>query len=274
MGRIVVAAAASHAPGIVAMQDLADPEQAKHFLGGMDHIGSELRAAQPDVIIAVTNEHFANFYLNNVPAMCIGTGASHRGPVEPFMGEERKVPGDRKLAQTLLQGLLDRDFDLSFSEELWFDHGTMVPLHFFNPEMTIPVVPIIVNNIYPPMPKPRRLYHLGQAIASVVGELPEDQRVALVGTGGLSHRVGTPDNGEITVEFDHEFLEVVQRGELRKLAELSNEDLAAAGNGTHEVRNWLSVFGAIGDVPADYTVYEPVSGWATGCGAALWKLGF
>jgi aromatic ring-opening dioxygenase catalytic subunit (LigB family) len=148
----------------------------------------------------------------------------------------------------------------------------MVPLHFVNAGMALPVVPIIVNNLYEPMPAPRRLYRLGQAIASVVEELPGEQRVALLGTGGLSHRVGTPDAGEITIEFDHQFLDGVRNGEGSKLAKLSDHDLERAGNGTHEVRNWLCVMGAIGDVPADFVVYEAVAGWATGCGAAVWTI--
>jgi aromatic ring-opening dioxygenase catalytic subunit (LigB family) len=272
MGRIVVAAAASHAPGIVAFKDQADPGQAQRFFDGMDRVAAEVRAARPDVILAITNEHFANFYLDNVPALCLGIASSYRGPLEPFMGEEQEIPGDRALGRVLLGALLDREFDVSFSEDLWFDHGTMVPLHFVNPGMALPVVPLIVNNLYEPMPTPRRLYRLGQAIASIVEELPGGRRVALLGTGGLSHRVGTPDAGEITVEFDEQFLAAVARGEGSKLAELSHDDLARAGNGAHEVRNWLCVMGALGDVPADFVVYEAVEGWATGCGAAVWKL--
>jgi protocatechuate 4,5-dioxygenase beta chain len=55
------------------------------------------------------------------------------------------------------------------------------------------------------------------------------------------------------------------------LAELSHEELTKVGNGTHEIRNWLCALGAIGDIPADFTVYEAAYGWATGCGAAVWK---
>jgi len=272
MGKIVVAAAASHAPGILAFRDQADPAQAARFYEGMDRVNREVQAARPDVIVAITNEHFVNFYLDNVPAMCIGIAPSYRGPIEPFLGEELKVPGDRELGRALLSGLLERDFDVAYSEELWFDHGTMVPLHFVNPAMALPVVPIIVNNLYDPMPTPQRVYRLGKAIASAVDDLPEERRVALLATGGLSHRVGTPDAGEITVEFDHEFLDGVRRGEGSKLAELSHDDLERAGNGAHEVRNWLCAMGAIGDVPAAFVAYEPIQGWQTGCGAAVWTL--
>lgn len=62
------------------------------------------------------------------------------------------------------------------------------------------------------------------------------------------------------IEFDERFLESVRLREGSKLAELSHEDLARAGNGTHEIRNWLCVMAAVGDVPADFVVYEPVEG--------------
>jgi hypothetical protein len=106
----------------------------------------------------------------------------------------------------------------------------------------------------------------------VISELPGDRRVALLATGGLSHKVGTVDAGEIDAAFDQRFLEDVLAGRGSKLAELRSDELDRIGNGTHEVRNWLCAMGAVGDVPADFTVYEPVQGWATGCGAALWSL--
>lgn len=273
MGRIVVVGAASHAPGIVAFRDQADPDQAARFYEGMDGLASAVRAASPDVIVAVTNDHYVNYYLDNVPPICVGTAASYRGPVERFMGDEKQIPGDRNYSRELLRALLERDFDVSFSEKLQFDHGTMVPLHFLNHDLAIPVVPIVVNNIYEPMPSPRRLYQLGQVLSKAIEEIPDDRRVALVATGGLSHSVGTPRAGDIDVEFDSKFLEAIRRGEGSTLASLTHDELEMAGNGTHEVRNWLCALGAAGDRPADLVVYEPVQAWATGCGAALWKVG-
>jgi len=272
MAKIVVVAAASHAPGIVAFKDQADPEQAGRFYEGMDRIAAAVRDARPDLILAVTNDHYVNYYLDNVPAICVGIASSYRGPVEAFMGEEREVPGDRPFAKSLLDSLLGNDFDVAYSEKLCFDHGTMVPLHFFNPDLALPVVPILVNNIYEPMPSPRRLHQLGLAISELVDELPGDQRVALVATGGLSHSVGTPSAGEIRADFDEDFLAAVMRGEGSRLAELSHRELESYGNGTHEIRNWLCAMGATGDVPADFVVYEPVQAWATGCGAVVWGM--
>lgn len=276
MGTIVAAAAASHSPGIVGMGGPApDAAQAERFHAGMHRIGAHFTQKKLDVILAITNEHFVNFYLNNVPALCIGTATSFGGPVEPFLGiPYSEIPGDRPFAKELVKAALEADFDVSFSEELRFDHGTMVPLNYVNEGLKTPVVPIIVNNIFPPLPTPRRLHAFGRFLARAIRSGFGDARVGLLATGGLSHKVGTIDAGEIKPEFDHAFLERVAAGKGSELAaELTHEALAEIGNGTHEVRNWLCVMGAVGDVPAEVLAYEAVPEWATGCGAVLWSIG-
>lgn len=273
MGTIVAAAAASHSPGITGFVDMADPGQVERFHGAMHEIGRRFEEADPDVIVTITNEHFVNFYLDNVPAICVGTATSYFGPVEPWLGvPQTDVPGERRFAKALVADALAADFDVSFSEELRFDHGTMVPLHFANPDMAIPVVPIVVNNLYPPLPRPGRLYDFGRFLARAIADDGTDTRVALLATGGLSHKVGTVDAGEITPDFDRSFLDDVVAGNGSKLAVLTSDELAEIGNGTHEVRNWLCVMGTLGDVGAEVLSYEEVPAWATGCAAVAWKL--
>ena len=274
MGTVVAAAAMSHAPGIAGMGGPGpDPEAEGRFHAALHRIAEHLEQSRPDVLLVVTSEHFSNFYLNNVPAICIGTAPAFGGPVEPFLGIPwTEVPGARPTAKKLVAAALDAGFDVSFSEELRLDHGTMVPLHFVNPGMRIPIVPVVVNTLYEPMPAPRRLHEfgrfLGRAIEAEIGET----RVALLATGGLSHKVGTPDAGEIRPDFDRTFLDGVAKGRGSELAGLTHAELAEVGNGTHEVRNWLCVMGAVGDVPAEITAYEPLPAWATGCAAVTWSV--
>ena len=274
MGTIVAAAATSHAPGISGMPG-PQPEagQGERFHAALQRIAERFERSRAEVLVVITSEHFANFYLNNVPAICVGTAPAFGGPVEPFLGIPwTEVPGARPLAKQLVAAALDSGFDVSFSEELRLDHGTMVPLHFVNPGLKIPIVPVLVNNLFEPLPAPRRLHEfgrfLGRAIESELGEV----RVGLLATGGLSHKVGTPDAGEIRPDFDRSFLEDVEKGRGSKLAGLTHRELSEIGNGTHEVRNWLCVMGAVGDVPAQIEAYEPIEAWATGCGAVSWPV--
>ena len=274
MGTIVAAAAASHSPGITGFPDTAPEDARERYYAGMRAIAANFAAAKPDVILTVTNEHFVNFYLNNIPAICIGTAAGYYGPVEPFLRiPQGTVPGDRAFGKNLTAAAIEAGFDVAFSEELNLDHGTMVPMHFVNEGMKTPVVPVMMNNLWPPVPTPRRVYQFGKFLASAIAAMP-DVRVALLATGGLSHKVGTIDAGEVNEAWDREFLDDVVNGRSAKLTGYSFMDIHSIGNGTNEVRNWICVMGAVDDAPAEVASYEPMpyEGWATGCGALIWKV--
>ena len=62
-------------------------------------IGEALRAARPDALIVIAAEHFANFFMNNMPAYAIGMADHYEGPIEDpdWLGIERtRVPGQRR----------------------------------------------------------------------------------------------------------------------------------------------------------------------------------
>lgn len=274
MGEIVLGAAISHAPGITGWPDRPDSQQSGRFYAGIEKLHRAFEEARPDIVVLVSNEHFVNFYLNNMPAICVGTGESHFGPVEPeawLRIPKTRVPGHPALAKALVKEALNSGFDLSFAEELALDHGSMLPLHLVHPGKNIPVVPIIVNNIAEPMPSPERVYQLGTLLRRVISSRPKGESVAVLGTGGLSHWVGTPEQGRINVAFDERFLDLAGRGKGDELAGWSPEEIGKGGNGAHEVRNWLGVMGAFPEVKGEVVAYEPVVGWATGCGAIIWR---
>jgi aromatic ring-opening dioxygenase catalytic subunit (LigB family) len=149
---IVFACAASHAPGMTAWTEAAPKEQSEKFLGCYRKLGEMLAASRPDVLVAITVEHWANFFLNHMPAFCIGRADHYEGPVEEWLRiPKARVPGDSKLSAELLAACLDGGFDPTFSDELLFDHATMLPLHFLNPNMAVPVIPVIINTLTTPM---------------------------------------------------------------------------------------------------------------------------
>lgn len=275
MGEIVVAAGASHAPGITGRPENADPEQVSRFYAGMDRIKEAFEAAQPDVIIEIANDHLLNFYLDNIPAICVGVADSYFGPSEEeswLRIPRTTVPGNRDFGMTLVREALNFGFDLAYSEDLIIDHAEMVPLHFITPAMDVPVIPILVNDFVDPMPTPLRAYQLGALIRQVIASRPKDEKVAVLGTGGLSHWVGTPESGLINVEFDERFLEAIDHGTGRAVADWTPLEIGRGGNGAHEIRNWLAVMGALDGVKGEVVAYEPVPQWVTGCGAVIWKL--
>jgi 2,3-dihydroxyphenylpropionate 1,2-dioxygenase len=263
---IVFACAASHAPGMTAWTEAAPKEQAEHFLGSYRRLGERLAASRPDVIVALTVEHWANFFLNSMPTLCIGRAAHYDGPIEEWLRiPKARVPGHRNLSAELIDSCLDGGFDPAFSDELLFDHATFLPLHFLNPNMAVPVVPIIMNTLTPPMPTAKRCFAFGEFLGKVLEK--NSRRIAIIATGGLSHWPGEAKHGKINIPFDKRFLETLVGGDRAKLTEYTHEEInTEAGSGGHEIRTWIALAGAVQNWRAELLAYEPVVPWATGCG--------
>ena len=96
-----------------------------------------------------------------------------------------------------------------------------------------------------------------------------DERVAIFGTGGISHWVGSPGMGNINQEFDRKILDMVAAGDLEGLIALPDKMVfEEAGNGAIEIKNWICAMSAVPEGKACSIYYEPVFPWVTGCGFA------
>jgi aromatic ring-opening dioxygenase catalytic subunit (LigB family) len=144
--------------------------------------------------------------------------------------------------------------------------------HAIDPSHRLPLVPFIQNCAVKPMPSLRRCYQLGQAIRRVVEGFGGAERVAVVGAGGLSHWIGVPQVGRIDSEFDHWFLDRLERGQLDDVLDLPDEELELAGNGAHEIRSWLTIAGLAAPSTAKVLAYEPITPWITGMGVVTYDL--
>jgi aromatic ring-opening dioxygenase catalytic subunit (LigB family) len=142
----------------------------------------------------------------------------------------------------------------------------MTVLHLLDPGARRPVVPIVQNCAVAPMPSLGRCYRLGGALRRAIEAWPVAARVALIGTGGLSHWVGMPGMGRINTEFDRWFLDCLAAGRAEDVLALTDREVERAGNGAHEIRSWLTVAGAVAGKPARVLAYEPVAAWVTGMG--------
>ncbi len=278
MGRIVGGGMTSHAPNITARPVIADPPQRARFLTALEEMRRRLEAAKPDVLVIFANDHLQNFFYDNMPAVCVGVAerywAPSAGGAEFLRIPARQVPGAREWARAFLETGLDRGFDLAYAHELEFWDDVSVPLHFLMPEARVPIVPILTNCVAPPLAPPRRSYELGALVAAVVeGVRPGAERVALLGSGGISHWIGVPENGKINPEFDHRVLGAISEGRGQSLAALTGDQIEKeGGNGGQELRNWLSVLGALPGKKGEVLAYEPVPEWLTGSGVVWMTL--
>jgi len=266
---LVFAGVCSHAPGITGRAGRADPAVRDAFYANLDEMRTRLEAARPDALIVVAAEHFANFFMNNMPAYCIGMGENYSGPIEDeqWLAIRRTdVPGNADLSRRLIEATLPT-IDVAYAEEWKFDHGIMVPLHFLTPRYDLPVIPVNINCQGPPLTPLGRAYEFGRALRRACDAQPE--RIALVGTGGISHWPATPDSGTINEAWDREFLERFLANRREELVAYTDEEtLRDAGQGGFEIRTFLAVAGATEGSGGELLFYAPIPIFAVGCTVA------
>lgn len=274
MAKIVAAYAASHAP-LVARDWHILPAPAKERLSAAyRELGRQLSAVKPDVIVEIAPDHWSNFFINNLPTVCIGVGEMHDGPPEPFLKDYPFNPmqGAPELAMHILKTALDNDFEPSVSHHMKLDHGFCIPLMRMELKQLPPIVPIVINSLEEPMPSLKRCLAWGTLIRKAVESYPEDLRVVVLTSGGLSHSIGEPTMGAIDEAFDHDCIEAFRKGTEAPLLSFLESNLAKAGNGAQEVRNWLVAHGAAHAQGFALIDYFPVPEVYVGCGFAAWKI--
>jgi 2,3-dihydroxyphenylpropionate 1,2-dioxygenase len=262
---LVFAGVASHAPGIVSRADKADPAARDKFYAAYDKMRQALEAAKPDALIIVAAEHFANFFMNNMPAYAIGMAESYEGPIEDpdwLKIERRTIPGDADLSRRLIQNVM-QDVDVAFAEEWKFDHGISVPLHFLTPRYDLKIVPANINCQGPPLTPLHRAKAFGQALRKACDAVPE--RIAIIGTGGISHWPATPDSGKINVAWDEAFLKQWCANDMAAMLSYSDaQTYADAGQGGFEIRTFIAAAAAAGG-KGEIWHYAAIPVFAVGC---------
>jgi aromatic ring-opening dioxygenase catalytic subunit (LigB family) len=273
LAELVGAFAASHGPLIIREWPRVPAEQQARMAAGFRELGKRLEAARPDVLVIVAPDHWSNFFLDNVPAVCIGVGETHEGPPEPWMKDfpHRVIAGHAELGLHIAKTAMQEGFEPSLSHRLKLDHGFCIPLWRMALARLPRIVPIVVNAIEPPMPSLARCYQWGGLISKAVKSYDESLRVAILGTGGLSHSIGEPTMGAIHEDFDRETIRLFG-GPAGDLLRYLREQLPSRGNGSEEVRSWLVAHGAAGGRGFELVDYLPVPTVIVGCGFASWRV--
>ena len=117
-----------------------------------------------------------------------------------------------------------------------------------------------------PLPRPDRCYTLGQAVGRAIESYGTDQKVVVIGTGGMSHQLDGERAGFINKEFDLQCMDAIVN-DPEWLAKHSILDLVElSGAQGVEIVMWLAMRGALlGDVVALHRNYHiPISNTAAG----------
>lgn len=281
MGKIVFAAGVPHAPGLAGLYASA-PEQSRQIVDQIyGRVSRALRQARPDVLIVFANDHLANSRVSNYPDFLIGAAAEHAGPYEWFREwikcRDYRVPGHRDVAHAMINGLGRRGIRTSWStDNLKFDDNISIPSVLLDLDRgDIPLVPVLQNCIVPPIPDQRRCYAVGRALGELIrDDLPADLRVALLGSGGLSHEPGGARYYYIDEAFDRRFLDLCAGGDHEALlGEMTIERMDRSGaGGTSELLAWFVVLGAIGAREGTSLGYTAHNEFKCGIGGVLWNV--
>lgn len=254
MAEVIWGLGTSHVPSIGAAMDhgkTADPYW-KPLFDGYAPAREWMAEHRPDVAVIIYNDHANAVGLELVPTFGIGTAESYdvadegwgRRPVPPVIGAP-------ELSAHLVSALMDDSFDIATFHRLDVDHGLTVPLSVYCPDpgeaWPCAVVPVLVNVIQYPQPTAARCYALGQALGRAIRSFPQDLKVAVFGTGGMSHQLAGARAGLINEDFDRMFLRSIE-SEPEKLAALTREDyVREAGTEGIELIMWLIMRGALSE---------------------------
>ena len=251
MARIIGGVATSHVPAIGAALDngKAGEPYWQPVFAGYEASKRWIAEQKPDVVILVYNDHASAFSLELIPTFAIG-GADTFAPADEGWGR-RPVPvvkGHPELAWHLAERLILDEFDMTIVNRMDVDHGLTVPLSlmFGQPaEWPCKVIPLAVNVVQYPPPTGNRCFRLGQALRRAVEAYPEDLKVVVFGTGGMSHQLQGPRAGLINREFDTAFLDRLVSDPEAQAAMPHLDYVREAGSEGIELVMWLIMRGAL-----------------------------
>ena len=251
MARIVGGIGSSHTPTIGFALDThkqKDPVWAPIF-AGFEPVRQWLAEKSPDVLFFVYNDHVTSFFFDHYSHFALGVGEQY--PVADEGGGPRKLPpvkGHPGLARHIAAGLAADEFDLSYFQSKGLDHGCFSPLSLLwphEPQWPGAIVPLQVGVLEFPIPTARRCFRLGRSLRRAIESYPEDLKVAIVATGGLSHQVHGERAGFNNTSWDMEFLELLEKDPERLTGITIAQYAERGGFEGSEVIMWLIMRGAL-----------------------------
>jgi 3-O-methylgallate 3,4-dioxygenase len=257
----------------------------------IDEVGRIIRAAEVDVLVIVSSDHKEIYGDELLPQFAVywGETMQHEPYTEaqlasmppglavaevanqPAQSEVRQ--GHAALGLHLIHSVSRAGFDPGAAKELpagrWQNHSIPHGWGFILQQVLggqdlIPIVPVFVNTFWEPNPPTAsRCYDFGVALGAAIASFPEDLRVGVVASGGLSHFV-------IDEELDRGFLQALIAKDKEFMVALKDDELRS---GTSELRNWVTVGGALADTDLSARVIDYVpcyrSEAGTGCAMAF-----
>ena len=252
MAEVAYGVATSHTPsiGVAIDKDREEEPYWAPLFQGYEAGRKWMVDADPDVIILAYNDHASAFDLDLIPTFALGVADEF--PIADEGYGPRPVPvveGHAELAWHLAENLILDGFDMTICNHMPVDHGLTVPLSIIygKPDRwPAKVIPLAVNVIQYPPPTGKRCWDLGQAIRRIVHDFDHDLKVAVFGTGGMSHQLQGERAGWVNTPFDKDFLDRLVDDPLALTTISHTQLLSDAGSEGIELVMWLIMRGALG----------------------------
>jgi 3-O-methylgallate 3,4-dioxygenase len=250
-------------------------------------LAGEIAAARLDALVIVGDDQREQYLDDNLPAFLVYWGETITNTVSdlPATAPEywrrarsqyheadgpRDYPVAAALGRHVIESLVEREFDVAHGRTLPRPRGEGHAFGFVHRRLmsggVVPVVPIVVNTYYPPnQPRPRRCHRFGQALRAAIDSWPEERRVGIIASGGLSHFT-------IDEALDRAVLQACRTHDAQALESIP---VAKLHSGSSEIRNWIVTAGTAEGLRTKWQEYVPLyrtpAGTGCGMGFAAWE---
>ncbi|MEY4412833.1 MAG: hypothetical protein RIQ53_126 [Pseudomonadota bacterium] len=271
MAKILGGITTSHVPaigGAIAKSLQQDPYW-KPFFDGFVPVRQWIAETRPDTVVVVYNDHGLNFFLDQMPTFAIGCASEYRNADEGWgIPQVPAFHGQTPLSWHLVQQLVDDEFDPVTCQEMVVDHAFTLPMALLWPDQKWPVkvVPVCLNTVQAPILSAKRCWKLGQSLRRGIESWDSDERVLVLGTGGLSHQLDGERAGFINKPFDLQFMDSLAENPTWATQFDTHQLVEQAGTQGIELLMWLTARGMLGERVAELhrNYHIPISNTAAG----------
>lgn len=254
----------------------------------LDHLCQTIQDVNPDVLVVIGDDQEELFWDDVKPTFGVFWGAELQDfpqPLEHLHPSLRPViwawhptdddavdhyPTHSELGRHVIESMVTEGFDVAQSKTQLdgrsLGHAYTFVKRRLSPHKSIPMVPVFVNCFYQPnQPTPARCYAFGQALRRAIESWDENLRVAIIGSGGLSHF-------NLDEELDQIVIQGLKAKDANVLGSLARDRLQGASG---EILNWVVAAGALEQLDIEYleyfSGYRSPAGTGVGMTFAVWK---
>lgn len=273
MAKIVGGFLVPHDPIMFVSPNAPEKSVADKAWAAYETCAQSLVDMEASTVIIVGNDHYMLFGTTCLPKYCIATGHVE-GPIDRLPGLNKgPVNNNEDLARFITTDGAESGFDWAVARSFTTDHAFSIPYQMIVQRAEaisgreIKAIPVYLGSAVDPFITMKRSRELGEQIANAVARFDSDEKVAVIGSGGISHWVGVKESGRVNQDFDQKIIDLCCNRDLDQMIALTDEQiLEQGGNGAMELRNFVCAMAAVDASDISLIEYQPVPEWVTGLG--------